>query len=71
MKYSCYQVCYSWLVCSLAFCLRDASLVKVGNPISDGIVFVFHLALMRIKRIQNSQATLALLDSFYEPHLER
>ena len=44
MKYSCYQVCYSWLVCSLVFCLRDASLVKVGNPISDGIVFVFHLA---------------------------
>ena len=26
------------------FWLRDASLVKVGNPISDGIVFVFHLA---------------------------
>ena len=24
--------------------LRNASLVKVGNPISDGIVFVFHLA---------------------------
>ena len=36
MKYSCYQVCYSWLVCSLVFWLRDASLVKVGNPISDG-----------------------------------
>ena len=28
----------------LVFWLRDASLVKVGNPISDGIVFVFHLA---------------------------
>ena len=26
------------------FWLRDASLVKVGNPISDGMVFVFHLA---------------------------
>ena len=36
--------CYSWLVCLLVFWLRDASLVKVGNPISDGIVFVFHLA---------------------------
>ena len=36
--------CYSWLVCVLVFWLRDASLVKVGNPISDGIVFVFHLA---------------------------
>ena len=29
---------------SLVFWLRDASLVKVGNPISDAIVFVFHLA---------------------------
>ena len=36
--------CYSWLVCLLSFWLRNTSLVKVGNPISDGIVFVFHLA---------------------------
>ena len=36
--------CYSWLVCLLGFSLRNTSLVKVGNPISDGIVFVFHLA---------------------------
>ena len=36
--------CYSWLVCLLGFWLRNASLVKVGNPISDDIVFVFHLA---------------------------
>ena len=36
--------CYSWLVCLLFFWLRDVSLVKVRNPISDGIVFVFHLA---------------------------
>ena len=64
------QVCYSWLVCSLFFWLRDASLVKVGNPISDGIVFVFHLAWCVLKRIQNSQAILALLDSFWELHLE-
>ena len=35
---------YSWLVCLLGFWLRNTSLVKVGNPISDGIVFVFHLA---------------------------
>ena len=28
----------------LGFWLRHTSLVKVGNPISDGIVFVFHLA---------------------------
>ena len=36
--------CYSWLVCLLFFRLRDTSLVKVGNPISGGIVLVFHLA---------------------------
>ena len=35
---------YSWLVCSLGFWLRNASLIKADNPISDGIVFVFHLA---------------------------
>ena len=34
---------YSWLVCLLGFWLRNPSLVKVGNPISDGIVLVFHL----------------------------
>ena len=49
MKYSCYQessvnVIHAWLVCLLNFWLRNALLVKVGNPISDGIVFVFHLA---------------------------
>ena len=37
-------LCYSWLVCLLGFWLRNTSLVKVGNPISDGIVFRFHLA---------------------------
>ena len=36
--------CYSWLVCLLKFWLRNAPLVKVANPISDDIVFVFHLA---------------------------
>ena len=36
--------CYSWLVCLLGFWLRNTSLVKVGNLILDGIVFVFHLA---------------------------
>ena len=35
--------CYSWLVCLLSFWLGNTSLVKVGNPISDGIVFVFTL----------------------------
>ena len=28
---------YLWLVCLLGFWLRNTSLVKVGNPISDGI----------------------------------
>ena len=37
------RVCYSWLVCLSGFWLRNTSLVKVRNPISDGIVFVFHL----------------------------
>ena len=36
-------LCYSWLVCLLGFWLRNTSLVKLGNPISDGIVFVFTL----------------------------
>ena len=37
--------CYSWLlVCLLNFWLRNAPLVKVGNPISEGIDFVSHLA---------------------------
>ena len=35
--------CYSWLVWFLGFWLRNTSLAKVGNPISDGIVFVFTL----------------------------
>ena len=62
--------CYSWLVCLLVVWLRDASLVKVGNLISDGIVFVFHFAWCILKRVQNSQAILALLDSFQELQLE-
>ena len=46
LKYSCYQESsvYSWLVCLLVFWLRNAALVKFGNSISDGIVFVFHHA---------------------------
>ena len=37
--------CYTWrLVCLLNFWLRNTPPVKVGNPILDGIVFVFHLA---------------------------
>ena len=33
-----------WLVSLLNFWFRNTLLVKVGNPISDGIVFVFHLS---------------------------
>ena len=61
--------CYSWLVCLLGFWLRNTSLVKVGNPISDGIVFVFNLAWC-VKRVEKSEAILALLDTFQELHLE-
>ena len=61
--------CYSWLVCLMNFWLRNAPLVKVGNPFSDGIVFVFHLAGC-VKRVEKSQAILALLDIFQELHLE-
>ena len=43
MKDSCYQepsFIHGWLVL-LGFWLRN---VPLGNPISDGIVFVFHFA---------------------------
>ena len=43
MKYSCSQET-SVLHCLLNFWLRNTPPVKVGNPILDGIVFVFHLA---------------------------
>ena len=44
MKFSWSRVfCYLWLVCLLGFWFRNASLVKLGNPISDGIVIGFHL----------------------------
>ena len=33
-------ICYSWLVCLLGFWLRNAPLVKVGNPISDGMTLL-------------------------------
>ena len=46
--------CYSWLVCLSGFWLRNTSLVKVGNPISDGIAFVFYLAwcVRRLKSLE-------------------
>ena len=46
MKYSCYQeysVIHGWFV-YWVFGLEMRRLSKLGNPISDGIVFVFHLA---------------------------
>ena len=57
--------CYSWLV---SFWMRNTSLVKVGNPISGGIVFVFHLAWCA--RVEKSQAILALFDTSQGLHLE-
>ena len=55
--------CYSWLVCLLGFWLRNTSLVKVRNPISDSIVFVFTLR----KGVAKSEAVLlALLDTLQE-----
>ena len=41
----------------------------MGNAITDGIVFVFVFCLMR-KRIEKSEAILALLDTFQELDLE-
>ena len=40
MKYSCYQE--SSVICLLGFGWEMRRLSKFGNPISDGIVFVFH-----------------------------
>ena len=54
-----------FMACLLNFWFRNAPLVKVGNPISDGIVFVHHAGC----RLKKSQAILALLDSFQELHL--
>ena len=51
--------CYSWLV---GLWLRNTSLVKVGNPISDGIVFIFHLAWC--VRVEKSEVILPYLIPF-------
>ena len=58
--------CYLWLVCLLRFWLRNASLVKIRNLISDGIVFVFHLArcVRGLKVKVSSDSGLAWIDSF-------
>ena len=40
--------CFSWLVCLLGFWLRNMSLVKERNPISDGIVFVLDCKTVRM-----------------------
>ena len=47
---------YSWPVCLLVFCLRNAPLVKViGNPISDGPLVHTSPCLKRIiKRVKKS-----------------
>ena len=65
MKFSCYQessVIHGWFVYCF-FCLRNTSLVKVGNPISEWHRFRFSPCLTR-KRVEKSEAILALLDSF-------
>ena len=62
--------CYSWLVCLLGFWLRNTLLVKVGNPTSGGIVFVFHLGWC-VKRVEKSEAILALVDAFQGLHPKR
>ena len=59
--------CYSWLVCLLNFWLRNAPLVKVGNPIRMTSFSFFSLLDAPWKV---PQAILALLDSFQELHLE-
>ena len=51
--------CYSWLV---GLWLRNTSLVKVGNPISVGIVFIFHLAWC--VRVEKSEVILPYLIPF-------
>ena len=60
--------CYSWLACLLSFWLRNTSLFHVGNPISNGIIFVFHLAwcMRGLKSLKRYWP----LDSFQELHRE-
>ena len=57
--------CYSWLVCLLGFWLRTTSLVKVGNLISEWHRFPFLPCLTR-KRVEKSEAILALLDTSFQ-----
>ena len=62
MKFSCHQessvihgqLVFGWEINTL--------LVKVGNPISDGIDFAFHLAWC--VRVEKSEGKLAFLDTF-------
>ena len=54
--------CYSWLVCLLGFWLRNTSLVKSEMRFRMAS-FSFCTLLMR-KRVEKSEAILALLDSF-------
>ena len=63
-------LCYSWLVCLLGFWLRNTSLVKVKNPISDGIVFVFHLAWCVQRGLKSLKRFWPYLRGFQELHLE-
>ena len=66
---------YSLLVCLLIFWLRDASLAKVGNPISDGIIFLFRLAWCVLKRVQNfpqaAQTAYVSLNEYINIHMDK
>ena len=44
MKYSCYQESSVIHGLFIGFLVEKCVACQVGNPISDGIVFVFHLA---------------------------
>ena len=56
--------CYSWLVCLLGFWLSQSRKCDFGWH-----CFHFSPCLMR-KRVEKSEAILALLDTFQELHLE-
>ena len=55
--------CYSWLVCLLGFWLRNTSLWQSRKSDFGWHRFRFSPCLMR-KRVEKSEAILALLDSF-------
>ena len=65
---------YSWLVCLLGFWLRNAPLVAIGNPISEGIVMVSKMSFtspcLMHKRVEKSLAILEFFGGFQDLHLD-